>query len=367
MTPVRDRGSCKGAKAIFSTLAALEWHVGKITGEAIPLSVQYIIDCPNVNTVGDNCNGDELPTSVIKGIMQYQYLPYEEDYKYTEDYQKGRCNEVDARHKLRNALSDVWVYDYVPLGNNPEAIRAALQTGPTINALNTGDLLHESDGIYSHTDCVSNYAGNVMTFVGWQLNGGNPYYILRSNNGDSRGDKGYFKYADNESNENCRDSSRAYSLVVGPRKELQYELGEGKLSFKEARTWCQNELGSDWDLAHVPTEMHRFEVYDLFTETYGKDKKKDKSFNYFWIGLFNTMTGDSSNLKKWVWVNGIRDAKPNEITGTDIQYARFDKSGIRKYRFGVMKKVKPRFDKDRGLWETRQGFEKYRFVCSRYL
>ena len=363
MAPVRDIGSCGGAVVTFSILGALEWHVGKTTGEIIPLSAQYLVDCGVDEDTGqeiNRCDGDFV-ASEIRQIMGDQYLPYEEDYKYLGYFKQGRCTEVGAKDKvLRNAMADVWLYDLLPLGQDPGAIRTALQTGPTVNTLNAGDIFGSpTNKILTDKECGRHPQPLALTFVGWHANEGDPYYVVRGSNGERVGEEGYFKYADNKDNENCGYTKEAYSVVVGRRRELEYKLGSGKLSFKESRRWCQN-LGTGWDLAHVPTKMHNFEVYDLFTEKYGRDEKGDTSFNFFWVGLFNMKNGDNNNADRWVWVSGDWDDK----TGTDIKYTRFTRA--ESYKFGVMKKVNPGNDSKRGRWATKPGIDKYRFVCSRY-
>jgi len=194
--------------------------------------------------------------------------------------------------------------------------------------------------------------------VGWQSNNDNPYYIVRGNNGETLGDKGYFKYADNRKNEECMYARQAWRLLVSPRKEIEYKLGQGKLTFPKAMQWCRN-LGQGWDLAHIPTEMHNFEVYDLFTERFGREKSKDKSFNFFWIGLFNTNRGKNSKNAKWTWVSDNSNSDVNTV-----KYIRFDRNN--RYKYGVMKKVHTGKDSKRGIWTTKPGFSAYRFVCSRY-
>ena len=84
--------------------------------------------------------------------------------------------------------------------------------------------------------------------------------------------------------------------------------------------------------------MHNFEVYDMFTEKYGSDKKKNADFNYVWIGLFDTRKGEGDVINKWVWVSGDPELAAKDITGTDTQYNKLESYSL-KTRYGVMNKV----------------------------
>ena len=137
----------------------------------------------------------------------------------------------------------------------------------------------------------------------------------------------------------------------------------GRHSFVDARKWCQ-EQGYGWDLAHVPTEMHNFAVYDLFTKTYGSDKE-EKGFKFFWIGLFDTRKGKGDTINRWVWVSGDPESDANKITGTDVQYYKFT-TNIQNTRYGAMKKENTGLERQRGAWADQPGWETFRFVCSRY-
>ena len=158
--------------------------------------------------------------------MAEQYIPYDEDYKYVAEYVEGRCEETGAKDRLlRNALADVWLYDYRPLTHTPEAIRKALQTGPTINGMYIGNEVVGWIGsdVTKDNMCATKPAAHAMTFVGWQ-GGKNPYYIVRNSYGTNFGEDGYVRYADNEANEACKYTNNAFSLKVGRRRELEYGL-----------------------------------------------------------------------------------------------------------------------------------------------
>ena len=361
MSVAGDQASCNGCVA-FAIAGALEWYAANLTNHLIPLSVQYLIDCgidEYTGEVENGCSGGKVNTE-IDTIMSTQYVPYAEDYVWESNFKDGRCDQYHAREKLlRNALADVWVFDYIPLSQTAHAIRKALQSGPTINILWISAKAQnwEGNNVENDSDCKSNPLSHAMTFVGWQNNNGNPYFIARNSDGEKYGKHGYVKYADSEINLSCAFQNNAYSMRVGARHELEYRLGEGIKTFVRARQWCQTQ-GSGWDLAHIPTQMHNLEVYDLFTQQFGDEEKNDDTFNYFWIGL--SMPSD-----KWVWVNGDAEAELHDITGTEAKYFKFKNKDITP-RFSVMDKVRRANRRSRGFWTKKPKAQTYRFVCSRY-
>ena len=361
MSVAGDQASCNGCVA-FAISGALEWYAANLTNHLIPLSVQYLIDCGIDEYTGDvenGCAGGAINTEVDE-IMSTQYVPYAEDYVWESNFKDGRCDQYHAREKLlRNALADVWVFNYIPLSQTAHAIRKALQSGPTVHTLFTSEEAQSWNGdkVQNDKGCASNPLPHAMTFVGWQQNNGNPYFIARNSYGEKYGKHGYVKYADSEINLSCAFQNNAYSILVGKRHELEYSLGEGIKTFVGARQWCQTQ-GSGWDLAHIPTQMHNLEVFDLFTQQFGDEKKKDDIYNYFWIGL--SMPSD-----KWVWVSGDAEAELRDITGTEAKYLRF-KNDVSTAKFTVMDKVNHGEHRIRGTWTRKPKAQTYRFVCSRY-
>jgi len=347
-----DQASCGGCYG-FAEAAVIEWFAANTTGKLIPLSTQLYVDCME-DDYGNDVNGCSggVVTDGLKYLLTYQYHPYAEDYPFTGDWNSQTCidNGVKDR-KRRNALADVWVFNYIPLSKTAQAMREALQNGPVIASMYIGEEIFGWDGATINTDttCATNPAAHALTFVGWQSNSGNPYYVIRNSYSEYWADKGYANYADNVQNTYCNYQNQAVTLSVGRRHEIEYRLGSGKKKFDDARAACQALDGDSpadrggWDLAVIPTQMHNFEVYELFTRMYGSDKKGDDSYNNFWIGMF-----------KQQWVDG-----------TDVNYVNwFDY----KFKFfhTVMMKVHPGNENRRGKWTTRSKVGTYRFVCSRY-
>ncbi|KAL5246840.1 hypothetical protein ACHWQZ_G018889 [Mnemiopsis leidyi] len=347
-----DQLSCGGCYG-FAEAAAIEWFTANVTNKLIPLSTQFYVDCME-DEEGNDVNGcaGGIITDGLKYLLTYQYHPYDEDYPYTGEWNAQMCKDSGVKdRKRRNALADIWVFDYIPLSKNPQAIREALQRGPVITGMFIGNEIFGWDGTAINTDrsCAMYPVPHAMCFVGWQANNGNPYFIVRNSYSEFWADQGYANYADNRENTYCNFHLNAYSLSVGKRHEIEYKLGVGKEKFDDARLACQGldktspaDRGG-WDLAIIPTHMHNLEVYDLFTQMFGTDRKGDDSFNFIWIGMF-----------KQEWVDG-----------TEAHYVNWND-----YKFNffhtAMLKVLPDKPARRGQWTTQAKTNAFRYVCSRY-
>lgn len=353
LSGVGNQKSCGGCYG-FAEGALIEWFAANVTGKLIPLSTQFYVDC--FDSFGHDINGcaGGAVTDGLKYLITYQYHPYAEDYPYTADWNPHLCKENGVKErKARNALADVWIYDYIPLSKEPQAIREALQKGPVISQMFVGHDSQNWQGNAISTDltCATDAQPHSVTFVGWQSNNGNPYYILRNSYGTEYGENGYANYADNQLNTHCNYHLNAFTISAGRRRELEYQIGAGKKSFADAQAACKSldkaapANRGGWTLAIVPTLMHSYEVYDLFTETFGEDKKGDDTFNYFWIGMVDNK-----------WVDG---------TDTNFIFADY-RGGYSKHKNVVMNKVWPGKDSQRGKWTSRPKNRPHRFMCSRY-
>jgi hypothetical protein len=69
--------------------------------------------------------------------------------------------------------------------------------------------------------------------------------------------------------------------------EYEYCNGGRVATYEECKTSCQamnTKKKSGWNLATIPTKYHNQLVVEKLVADY-PGKKKNDSFNYFWIGL----------------------------------------------------------------------------------
>lgn len=357
MSPVDDQWSC-GSCYGFATSALIEWKVSNVTGKLNKLSRQFIVDCMGY----DGCAGG-TSSDGFKYLMAYQYQPYDADYEYLGFYDASHCAEYGAEDKsLRNALADVWVLNYDRVQNDAWSSTegALMQEGPVVvtGYISTDFMGYysSSDGVEPFTDstCTTDPNNHVMLMTGYSYNNGDPYITIRNSYSEYWGDAGYINYATNDANFDCRFANNAYTVHLAKRKELEYQIGSGRLNFYDAQAYCQGlddtTERTGWDLAIVPTRMHNIEVFDMFTDKYGTDEKSNELFNYFWIGIDTAKTS-------LTWVDG-----------SSVIFDNWDYGQSYNTKFAAMYKYNTDYEIEeaRGKWTTLAKSKELRFMCSRY-
>jgi len=137
---------------------------------------------------------------------------------------------------------------------------------------------------------------------------------------------------------------------MAKRKELEYRIGKGRLTFEDAEIACE-AMGEGWTLAILPTRMHVYEAFDLFTASFGTEPKSDPDFNYFWIGIRDALHGDDMMF----------------IDGETPAVFQWFYSTPEKYKFVKMSRILPKAGaRQRGHWYVESKTRKLRFMCSRF-
>uniref|UniRef100_A0A804QAX6 Cysteine proteinase 2 n=1 Tax=Zea mays TaxID=4577 RepID=A0A804QAX6_MAIZE len=171
VSPVKNQGHC-GSCWTFSTTGALEAAYTQATGKPISLSEQQLIDCGFAfNNFG--CNGG-LPSQA------FEYIKY-----------NGIC-------KFKNENVGVKVLDSVniTLGAEDELKDAVGLVRPVSVAFEviTGFRLYKS-GVYTSDHCGTTPmdVNHAVLAVGYGVEDGVPYWLIKNSWGADWGDEGYFK------------------------------------------------------------------------------------------------------------------------------------------------------------------------------
>ncbi|KAG6588084.1 Thiol protease aleurain-like protein, partial [Cucurbita argyrosperma subsp. sororia] len=186
VSPVKDQGHC-GSCWTFSTTGALEAAYRQAHGEGISLSEQQLVDCAGAfNNFG--CNGG-LPSQAFEYIKFNGGLATEAAYPYTA--KNGEC-------KYMSENVGVKVVDSVniTLGAEDELKHAVAFVRPVSVAFQVvkGFRLY-SKGVYTSNSCGSSPqdVNHAVLAVGYGVEDGVPYWLIKNSWGPKWGDNGYFK------------------------------------------------------------------------------------------------------------------------------------------------------------------------------
>ncbi|CAA0810960.1 Thiol protease aleurain [Striga hermonthica] len=186
VSPVKDQGSC-GSCWTFSTTGALEAAYAQAFGRGISLSEQQLVDCAGAfNNFG--CNGG-LPSQAFEYIKYNGGIETEGAYPYTG---------MDGACKFSSENVGVRVLDSVniTLGAEDELKHAVAFSRPVSVAFEVvnGFKLYK-EGVYTSTKCGSSPmdVNHAVLAVGYGVENGIPYWLIKNSWGAEWGDHGYFK------------------------------------------------------------------------------------------------------------------------------------------------------------------------------
>ena len=186
VSPVKDQGHC-GSCWTFSTTGALEAAYKQATGKSVSLSEQQLVDCAYAfNNFG--CNGG-LPSQAFEYIKFNGGLDTEESYPYAGS--NGICN-------FKSDSIGVKVTDSVniTLGAEDELKHAVGLVRPVSIAFEVvkGFKLYKG-GVYTSETCGKTPldVNHAVLAVGYGVENGVPYWLIKNSWGNDWGVDGYFK------------------------------------------------------------------------------------------------------------------------------------------------------------------------------
>lgn len=186
VSPVKNQGHC-GSCWTFSTTGALEAAYAQAFGKGISLSEQQLVDCAGAfNNFG--CNGG-LPSQAFEYIKYNGGLETEDEYPYTG--KDGVC-----KYASENAAVQVLDSVNITLGAEDELKHAVALVRPVSVAFEvvTGFRAYKK-GVYTSTTCGSSPmdVNHAVLAVGYGVENGIPYWLIKNSWGADWGDNGYFK------------------------------------------------------------------------------------------------------------------------------------------------------------------------------
>ncbi|KAK6152042.1 hypothetical protein DH2020_014677 [Rehmannia glutinosa] len=186
VSPVKNQGHC-GSCWTFSTTGALEAAYAQAFGKGISLSEQQLVDCAGAfNNFG--CNGG-LPSQAFEYIKYNGGLETEDAYPYTG--KDGLCKYSSENVGIR-VLDSV----NITLGAEDELKHAVALSRPVSVAFEVVDGFRAyNGGVYTSTKCGSSPmdVNHAVLAVGYGVENGIPYWLIKNSWGADWGDNGYFK------------------------------------------------------------------------------------------------------------------------------------------------------------------------------
>jgi xylem cysteine proteinase len=184
---VKNQGSC-GSCWAFSAIAALEGHHAINNAKLENFSEQHIVDCSKNGNAG--CNGGWMDNAFeyakTHGLIRQANYPY--------TGRDGTCQESG-----KPTVVTVQSYTDIPEGNQA-ALAAAIAKQPVSVAVHAGGLPFQfyKNGILDGAAC-GNALDHGIAAVGYGVENGKEYFIVRNSWGASWGESGYIRIARNDS------------------------------------------------------------------------------------------------------------------------------------------------------------------------
>jgi len=195
VSPIQDQAQC-GSCWAFSTVSAIESATAIKTGNLTKLSEQEIVDCSHgcvleegQQVCNQGCNGG-WPWSALTDIMAWGGLNTEAAYPYTA--------VTDACKKKTENFDTITNYTCLSgpkVAEETEMAAFLVAHGPLSIAMDAGILQTYHSGIIkpSSSDCSKTSLDHAINIVGYGVEDGTDYWIVRNSWGLAWGEDGYFR------------------------------------------------------------------------------------------------------------------------------------------------------------------------------
>jgi len=156
------------------------------TQKLLSLSEQELVDCDK-KTGDQGCQGG-LPSNAYKDMIQNKIgLELESDYPY--DAKNGKCKATQSKEQ-------VFISNWTPISTDEDQIAAALMKyGPLAIGINAGPMQFYRGGVAKPRKVLCNpqKLDHGVAIVGFGVDSGEKYWIIRNSWGTTWGEKGYYR------------------------------------------------------------------------------------------------------------------------------------------------------------------------------
>jgi cathepsin L len=186
VTQVKNQITC-GACYAMAAIAAIESQNYIVNGELKSLSEQEIVDCAR-SFFSFGCRGG-IDYKVFDYVKANRGISTDRDYPF-----KGKDGECQ-KHVQRSPI-DVEGYGIVSsLGDHETVKKALISKGPLMISLdfNHESFMRYSRGIFYDDDCVDRDLRHAALLVGYGVEKGEEFWIVKNSFGESWGEKGFIR------------------------------------------------------------------------------------------------------------------------------------------------------------------------------
>jgi len=205
VTGVKDQGQC-GSCWSFSATGSVEgaWFLSK--GSLVSLSEQNLVDC-SVPEGNQGCRGG-LMDSAFKYIIANHGIDTEASYAYSATGPNA------CKFSAANVGATISSFHDIPSGDENSLMNAVAMTPVSVAIDASKSTFHfYSTGVYYDAACSSTSLDHGVLAVGYGMETGGNFWLVKNSWGAAWGQAGYIKMARNRNN-NCGIATMASYPVV---------------------------------------------------------------------------------------------------------------------------------------------------------